>query len=866
MKSKIKLFLVLALTAAIACMFAACGDNSGNAPVSEPYGYTFNKPFAGTPDEDMKIDGVLDEAAWQNKTYLSQNVRNRPWKVTTHFTKKGVYIGFKVTDPNMSYVTRFTNRSLAEIYICKKGTQTYGVNDLGYHEARCFRFTIDPYYCRSWGRVPYYYKATVNGTLGDGECTMTSELFLTWKDLYFTEADFGENGYPEEIEMYVNYNGESSEVLGTCLWREETYLAFGKDGYLGNVEDENFGSIENGLAATDRWARNAAGNLYTTAGRTQILWLKDAYAKDFMFEAKLKPLFTHPDGSPITMRGDRVYGRFGLINESADAAYNVYSSELSGAPSTLTLQSCRQIDSFHWQNRIGVSEKITDTGLSDDFVTFRVIKQGEMFYYFYGDVYWKSERIQDLGDKAYCGIYTTQGVELIDYEFANYDGKEAELRAKLSEYMYFVDVAGASTYGSVTGSAYAVPKGSPVTVSFLPASRGILTGVTINGADSYDEIVAAMNEKCEYTFTPTDNVSVGATFSAFDSADLVRTIVAFRDGKGELVKDSRYVITGSDKLMYYANIPNASGYVIVYLPKAGEYTVGGRTFTVSGDYNLTSTFSGHHTYRGSFTLNDETTSTDLNGNNESVAEDKKFTKVIVVTENAWGTTKVNGVTLGSGGKLEYNEKTGNYYTESGAAVYYKNYVGKDYEAIVKVDMTEVGNANADLAGIMITNGSRVIIIKRNLENAGSVIVATGIGTTDSSKELALWNFNWTNRQLPSAEAQGRGTFGFRIVIKDNVLYLYDNASVLHATFDRNGMHVASGSGIGWGGENKAAIDKDIQAMFAVECETAIGIRVYEWTNIRAEYAISFASNGGGLTWNDNWGTFTPSRDNTVAGN
>jgi hypothetical protein len=66
--------------------------------------------------------------------------------------------------------------------------------------------------------------------------------------------------------MYVNYEGEAKEVLGSCLWREETYFHYGKDGYLGDIEHKDLGSIENGLAATDMWTVNEDGNAQTTAG------------------------------------------------------------------------------------------------------------------------------------------------------------------------------------------------------------------------------------------------------------------------------------------------------------------------------------------------------------------------------------------------------------------------------------------------------------------------------------------------------------------------------------------------------------------------------------------------------------------------
>ena len=871
MKTKTKLLLALALSsAAFMCGAAGCAENDTSAAESEPYEYVFNKPFAGTPDVYMNIDGVLDEEVWQDKTYLEQSVKNKQWAATTHFTKKGVYIAVKATDPKMVYRTRYTNRSLFYLYLCKTGEQTYGLNTLAYHEGRCFQFQLDPYYCRSLGRVPYYYKAHVEGELnGDSECTMTAELFLTWKDLYYTEEELGENGYPEDIQMYVNYGGESTEILGSCLWREETYFNFNTDGYAGEVQNETFGSVKNGLASTDRWTKNENGNLYTTAGRTQIIWLKNAYAKDFMFEAALKPLDKTPGGSEIKIRGDKVYGRFGLITENSNADYSAYSSTASGAPGRLQLQTCRQIDSFHWQNKIGVSGGNIATGIGEDFVTFRVIKQGDMFYYFYGDTYWKSERIQDLQDKVYCGVFTSQGVEILDYKYENFEGKEIELKAELSKYMYFVNVPGASTYGNVTTSSYAVPKGEEVTVSFVPASRGVLTQIGMNGEDKYDEITAAMNDECEYTFTPTGDVTFTATFAAFDRVDLVRTTVAYKDKNGELVKDGTYKIYGSEKRLFYKGSFNASGYVFLYIPKEGTYEVGGRTFNVNGNYRINTTFSGYHDSEAEFTLNDTATSVDINGKAESVAQNKSFTKEVELVENAWGATTVNGTKLTGSGTLEYNEETGNYYTENqGLVRYYKNYVAKDYELLVKINLSGVGNANGDLAGIAITNGKYIIVLKANLDNAGALIIATGSGAADSvaGRELAVNGFGWSDTiRRPNGGANGSGAFIFKIVKKNNVIYLYNQAGKLQVYFDKNGMHLAEGVTMRWGAAKQDEINADIRKMFAEDTETAIGVRTYCSMALRAEYALIFSTQGGGILWNGSaWGDFKPDHENTSA--
>ena len=837
MKKKWLIILGLTLVLIFVCGLTACnGGSEAETPQGETYTWTYDRPFAGIPDEDMHIDGKLDETAWQNKNYLSQTIHGISWQVTTHFTEKGLYVAVKAVDDNMIYNSRYTSRSAFYVYLCKTGTQTYDINSLLYHSGRCFQFQLDAYYCRSKDRIPYYYEAVVDGKLNsETTCTMTGELFITWEDMYYTEEELGKKGYPDDIQMYVNYTGEPTEVLGSCLWREETYLHFNENGYMGEPEDQHWGSIENGLSATDQWTQNENGNLQTKAGRTQIIWLKEAYAKNFMFEAELRPI-----NEPIYLRGDFVSGRFGLINETAGGNYTIYSADARSAPSVLQLQTCRQIDSFHWQNQIGLYSNAFASGIAEGSITLRVIKQDDMFYYFYGDTYWKSERVSTIGDEVYSGIFTSQSVEILGYKFENYDNDESALKEKLSEYVWFVNVPGVSTYGTVEASEYAVAKGESVTVSFLPSSRGVLTAIRQNGVDKYDEIVQAMNDKCEYTFTPEQDTTFEATFSAFDSDALVRTVVAFNDGTA-LVRDGSYEISGeNNKLLFYTGTANSSGYVIVYLPKAGNYTVDGKKFEVNGNYDLSASFGEHLDYETKFELNDQTTSADGNiyGEPESVAENQSFTlKIGDVIEKNYGAVIVNGISV-NGGEMGYNKETGNYYISGSTNAYFKDTVGSDYSLNITISASNIGHKNNDLAAVVLTNGKYVIVFKAHLENANCLFIATGSGTDTSvaGREIVLTGFTFTNRSEPTAsQANGSFELNFKLVKSGNSIYLFSNDGVLRAYLNENGVNLVNSSVVQWSAGQIDAVNADVATFMKNAEQTAMAARTYEINSITAEY-------------------------------
>lgn len=859
------LCLVMFAVIGTACENSQTSESSSTAGeatnVGEAYDWSFDKPYAGTPDDYMKIDGKLDEEVWKNKNVLAQTLQGKKisWSATTHFTDKGVYIGVSATSDNMIYKTRYTSRSIINVYLCKTGTQTYNINSLAYHQGRTFVFQLDPYYCRSKSRVPYYYKANVVGKLNsETTCTMTAELFLTWKDLYYTQEELGEKGYPDDVQMYVNYGNEGTEVLGSCLWREETYSLYGKDGYKGNVESDVYGSVDGGLAATDRWSLNAENKVQTMAGRTQIIWLKDVYAKDFVFEATLKPLGTDENGNDISLRSDKVFGRFGLITENAygtalvngktSGNYSIFSADArsvtdkTDGQKVIQLQTCRQIDSFHWQNEIGLS-KTVQKNYDKETVKLRIIKKGDMFYYFYNDQYWDSERIVNLQDEVYCGFYTSQGMVIEDSNFIDYSGKAETLNEELSKFVYFIDVPGADTYGTVETSAYAIAKGKEVTISFLPNSRGVLTQVRRNGADVYDEIVNNMNEKCEYTFVPDTDVTFEATFTPFDSNDLVKTVVIFRDNAGAQIKDANFEISGSEKLLFYKGTPNLSGTVIVYIPKQGSYTVDGRRFVVDGTYNLSATFNNYREVRASFALTDATTSVDTKGNPESVKDTKSFTFYATVAENDWGKITVNGISVTGSGTLLYNEGTKNYYTDASVRGYYKTMVGENFTVNAHIYMTDVVHNNNDLAAVTITDGNDVLVLKYNINQWDNLIIATGNSALESSAEFAISGFGWKGKKhKPVANgALGETEMAFRIVKCGSALYLFNNDGVMRAYFNKEGIHLVNGTKIIWGSEKLSDTNDDIKKLFSTGNQMAVGVFTYRSSGLKAEFAFDYSS-------------------------
>ncbi len=829
---------------------AACSDKEEDGPLGEAYEWEFDKPFAGEIDDYMTMDGKLDEEVWEDNEYLAQTTLEDSWSATTHFSEKGVYIGVKATDETMYYTSRYRARSTFSIFLCKTGTPTYNVNNTEVHQGRTFQFALDPYYCRPWkNRIPYYYETYIDGPLdGENWTTMTAELFLTWEDLQYTEEELGENGYPEDIQMYVNYNGQSREVLGTCSWREETFPHFGANGYKGNIEHDELGNVENGVASTDKWEINEQGNPQTTAGRTQVLWSKEAFAKDFVFEAELKPLREDADGNRITLRGSAVSGRFGLIvatplgfqfenNGTSTNNISVFSASVTSFLSnTLSMQTCRQIDSFHWQNYINLKGSVPYEG---DTVTLRIAKQGDTYYYFYGDSYWKSERIERQIDEVYCGIYTSEGVEVLNTEFKDFTGNEEGFRAELGKYVHFINIGTIDGGGTVTPSSYAVTKGEAVTLSFLPNSRNILTQVKLNGVDMYDEIVAEMNEKCEYTFTPDGEVTIDAKYTAFKNVDLVETIINLVDDEGNAIAADYYEVKGSQKLLYYAGQPTtAGGYIVLRLPKANTqpYVVDGREIAVDGIYNFTANFIGYRDYADSFELKDGMTSTGLSGNIESVTENRKFTYHGTVVSHDYGAVVVNDKTIGSTtSPLEYNKETGNYYItgSNNFSSYMKAYVSDTFWVTAEISMSGLsgtGNFNADpISGLIFHNGSSYIEIKEKCQTEGDTRLVITTEASGVKTEVCVAGFDAV------AYIAATRTVIINVARYQDKIYVMNSANEVKVILSADGYQLLNGAAVSWSG-SKDTINANLKTFFmATRPENAIGMLNFQGTDCTVEW-------------------------------
>lgn len=825
--------LLLTVVPAVGC--------ASDAKKGEDYNWNYNKPFFSETDDFMSVDGVLDEEKWNGQNKMEHTSDGITFTATTVFTEKGLYLGLQALDGNIQWYTRneFGSNSSFAVKIVKKGEPTYNVLVSSEHPNRNNYYNIDAKTSRSYRETPYRAASVVDGELNSGNTkSLTAELFVPWDSLHYSEEELGEKGYPEEVQIFISYmkivgerSSDNKQLIPGFMEgnRYDTFFLFGPEGLKHVYNSDTLGNATNGVSATDRWIiDDNAGTATTNEDRTQMLWFKNEYSSDFIMEADVT----------VHEPGEGYHPSVGLISYANQDAIGLYAysgrslTDRSAGQKVISLKSGRSTDGLQWMADITLAEDVKKDYDSNT-VRMKVVKQGGNFYYFYNGEYWDCEYNEKLAGKVYAGLFANDGCTFSNYSFVNYEGKADELKAELGKSVYFVSAPGVSARGKVSSDRLAVKKGKPVTISFEPGSGYILTDVKNNGTSIYDEIYDNSVD-CKYTFTPTADVKIEATFAPLPNDAKVNVLIPLRCD-GESVLTASVIIYGDGNLFRY-NVPiNSKGNAVIELPKAGTYEVGGKQMIVSGNYRAVVTAEGYHDEEFTFALNDETTSVSVDGKNQSVAGDKAFTRTVEMEENRYGTVSVNDVKMYSDAGFKHNSATGNYYLDSGVrTAYLKNTVAGEYVVTFDTAFTNQTNTGTDpVAGGVITSGDRTLVMKGCWWEGNRLCIASGI-TTNTNNELSFSGFN------NSIEANGN--LRFTVAKYGKTLYVYDCDGTLKVWLDESGVHTISGVEYRVNAGSVEDFKRDLMQFFDAGEDNAVGFARYGSTGT-TEWKVDW-NNGG----------------------
>lgn len=271
-KRIVLLAVILVLAVAVAVLvIALTGRSSGGIleiPTDEEYVYVNPDETKAETDPGMKIDGVLDEDAYQNSKWLYlQNDgggNNVNIAMTSYFGEQGMYIVFDVTESVPIYVNLerapYLN-SCVELYLAP--SHLTGVQENGIFEIDLLP-TGDLTFKKSNGKYGYENVASTNdimaclgavtkgGPVNTPECYGYSlELFIPWDYMEWLDMDVDsmKNGFVYINPAHITSNNFAgtdinldrywyhyAQKLGADFTDVPQYFRFNRDGIMGTSE------------------------------------------------------------------------------------------------------------------------------------------------------------------------------------------------------------------------------------------------------------------------------------------------------------------------------------------------------------------------------------------------------------------------------------------------------------------------------------------------------------------------------------------------------------------------------------------------------------------------------------------------------
>lgn len=631
MKKNFRKLLISALAlSSTVCLLAGCDAlaifGGEKLDAVKDYEWTYNPEFQDPCDEDMTIDGSLDEARWKNQTWLTHTDGDVTVQYTTVFSEKGLYIGAIANDEDIQWNSRlnmgYYNSYLGDgVMNADNSTFWFRISakdEKDYHTFTAYNFFIDAKDRASRNQTRFQAKASLNDELGKAD-EMTAELFVTWEALNM-EIPIGEE-FPQSVRICPAYryvkeenNGENKWVLPSFYtlnaYRMRNNGVFTADGY-GNPDVENavLGETGNGKSKSDGWDLSELNaetpKVTTTWAHDQAIFFTDIQSDTYLYSTKVKLL-------PETWgEGNGGAGLIDLVSPSEFISLYVYANHLSS-------------DNAGNRNEvwIGLYGNLRDLGSTNsryndklcltfpfeeryetEGIELTVAKNGSMIYYFAERQLVYAGNFNMLQSNASPGLYTlTRQAEFTDFYAEDYSDDPNGLLEKINEYAYTVTTE--SSGGAVTPEklAVALDESGNVTEDFVfrldPVSGYVLTTLEIEGTSEDCDYYQYAVENLEDGVLTIDkskitgNLSVKAKFTTYRTGENMNSAVKVT-GKvtsatdGSNVNGATVRLKGDNPLMNYETTVNNGTYMFYALP-AGTYTVkdkdNTRTVNVNGHY------------------------------------------------------------------------------------------------------------------------------------------------------------------------------------------------------------------------------------------------------------------------------------------
>ncbi len=537
---------------------------------------------------DIKIDGVLDEAAWQGKswfqnTYMNTNGTYPILKFTAFPSEYGVYVASIIEDKNL--VTdgqRYPEvNSNWELYFagCNADESLYSAERNGTWNVN--RIYVDMR-GESMSLVTNTERAVkVDGELNSGNTnSATLEMLVSWESLGVDTS----KGIPETIAVMpwfraVLASGGSTsymEAPGSNLNLPASFYIFDKDGCTNNdLPGAVLGGANNGMSKSAGWdmSKQDEGIVRAINGGSAFIYFKEQQGENFIVEATLVPVKAVNDDWPkagiVFHQTDGVYYTIMLDPSGKDGAID----SINGTKNFPNYQlTTLDLHDGNWnQYSLGGYDMSNPNAAKQEGVRLTVVKYGNKFWYYADGKYLTSQEVGWIGGDCFPGLYSL-GYEVI---FKDYSCKEIDLdglKSYLNEtsmYVTEVDVQGKG--GNATASSLTVVNGGSYDISFTSKSGYRLSSVTINGKEMISSIQRNAKDGI-YTVTGVkDNQNIVVAYEKIEGVTYSGIVT---DGTDNLRADM-ILINQNDGSVRYED--RASGKGFEFEIPVGTYEVRVRT-------------------------------------------------------------------------------------------------------------------------------------------------------------------------------------------------------------------------------------------------------------------------------------------------
>jgi len=808
------------------------GNTANNAPKGEEYNYNTDQPFYAEADAFMTIDGKFEEEQWDDCKWLECSHPNKDFKLrmTTRFTPAGLYVGAITYYNSISWDSKnhYTTNSTFRIHIAKEDEVHYGSYPIYNHPTRDAYFFIDAKNSLSLREQQYACASYCEGELNSGNTqSLSTELFLPWEELHYTAEELGMDGMPSAVRLRckISHPGTSLYPGFSDDGAYQTYYLFNETGLVADYQSDIIGHAIDGEAAYGDWVIDEENKkVYSTTTKTQTIWFKQddlgnkkSTATDYVAE--------------VTVRGlkNQVGAYAGIMSMQSKTEFSFYTVNVpSIANGKVYVRSASEMDGNGWMSSLSLNKTIVESGYDEDSVRLTVIKRGGDLYYLCNGEYIGTEYLTKVSNKNVVGLYANGAAEFSDWSFIDYTGKDEDLLAVLSNYVWFVNCQ-AEGQGVVTTDRVAVPCDEGVMhLTVAPRSGYVLTDLLIDGVSVYDDYLANV-QNMKYSYAIQGDTLVKGVFSKIANTNLKECSVLLKD------KTTGATIIPTDAVIYNSNVllnmplqANARGYLLFDLLPQGEYDVNGKTVVSDGKYVLKASANKYHD--GEFTI-------EIDANAD--AHDYEFT----LSPVNWGSVKLNGKATSTTGKLNLYDKANDIYGTSEKTTV-KQYLlntktSGDYvtnATITVADKTDLGN----VVGIMLSAGGNNYILLKSCSWETNKLCVEVYDSNGDAAEISINGFSHTLGLVG-------GELTFSAVRMGDKIYVCNETGELSFYLDKEGVHT-QGTHTLASASKLSQVNKGLKDFFEKGKEHAVGVVQYHnkggeyWFDVQTDISENSAIN------------------------